>query len=83
MMVSSVTPPTEDEGEKVDGAVEAAGVAVSVRGRLGLSCASLCQKVTASMAHITEKWGDLGWRINVITMFRNLRPFAKPKQGVF
>ena len=77
MMASSITPPAEDEGEKVDGAVEAGGVAVSVQGCFGLSCASLRRKVAASMAHITEKWEDLGWRINVITMFRNLRPFTK------
>ena len=55
MMASSITPPTEDEGAKVDGALEAGGVAVSVRGRLGLSCASLHRKVVASIAHITEK----------------------------
>ena len=42
MMASRVTPPTEDKGAKVDGAVEAEGVAVSIRGRLDLSCASLC-----------------------------------------
>ena len=55
MMASNVTPPTKDEGAKVDGAVEAGGVAVSIRGRLDLSCASLRRKVAASMAHITEK----------------------------
>ena len=55
MMVSSVIPPAEDEGAKVDGAVEAGGVAVSVRGCLDLSCALLCRTVVASMAHITEK----------------------------
>ena len=31
MMVSSVTPPTKEEGAEVDGAVEAGGVAVSVQ----------------------------------------------------
>ena len=41
MMASSVTPPAEDEGAKVDGAVEDGRVVVSVRGRFGLSCASL------------------------------------------
>ena len=55
MMASSVTPPTEDEGAEVDGEVEARGVVVSVRGRLDLSCASLYQTVTASMAHNTLK----------------------------
>ena len=30
MMASRVTPPVEDEGAEVDGAVEAGGVAVSV-----------------------------------------------------
>ena len=54
-MASSVTPPAKDEGEEVDGAVEVGGVVVFVQGRLGLSCASLCQTVVASMAHIIEK----------------------------
>ena len=31
MMASSVTPPVEEEGVEVDGAVEAGGVAVSVQ----------------------------------------------------
>ena len=31
MMASSVTPPTEDEGAKVDGAIEAGGATISVR----------------------------------------------------
>ena len=55
MMVSRVTLPAEDEGEEVDGAVEAGGVAISVRGRLSLSCASLHQTVVASMALIIVK----------------------------
>ena len=55
MMASSVTPPVEDEGAKMDGAMEVGGVAISVRGRLSLSCASLYRTVAASMAHITEK----------------------------
>ena len=54
MMASSVTPPTKDEGAEVDGAVEAGGVAESVRGCLGLSCASLRRTVIASMAYITK-----------------------------
>ena len=32
MIALSVTPPTEDEGVKVDGVVEAGGAAVTVRG---------------------------------------------------
>ena len=55
MMVSRVTPPAEEEGEEVDGVVEVGGVVVSIQGRLGLSCASLCQTVVTSMAHIIEK----------------------------
>ena len=55
MMASSVTPPVEDEGAGVDGVVEVGGVAVSIRGRLHLSCALLCQTVAASMTHITGK----------------------------
>ena len=60
MMASSVMPPIEDEGAEMDEAVEAGGVAISVQGRLGLSCALLHRMVAASMAHITEKWGDSG-----------------------
>ena len=55
MMASSVTPPTDDEGAEVDGAVEAGGVTNSVRGRLGLSCVLLCLTVAASMTLITVK----------------------------
>ena len=55
MMALRVTPPTEAEGAKVDGAIKAGGVAVSIRGRLGLSCALLRQMVAASMALITVK----------------------------
>ena len=58
MMASTVTPPEEDEGAKVDGVVEAGGVVVSVWGHFGLSCASLRWIVAASMALITVKWGD-------------------------
>ena len=60
MMSLSVTPPKKDEGAKVDGAVEAEGVVVSIRGRLGLSCALLHRTIAASMAHMTVKWGDSG-----------------------
>ena len=60
MMASRVTPPAEDKGAEVDGAVEAGGVAVSIRGHLSLSCASLCRTIAAFMALITgkeiEKW---------------------------
>ena len=55
MMALRVTPPAEDERAKVDGAVEAGGVVVSIQGRLGLSCASLCQMVAVFMALITMK----------------------------
>ena len=55
MMALRVTPPAEDERAKVDGAVEAGGVVVSIQGRLGLSCASLCQMVAVFMALINMK----------------------------
>ena len=35
MMASRVTPPAEDKRAEVEGAKEAGGVAVSIRGRLG------------------------------------------------
>ena len=60
MMVSSVTPLVEDEEAKVDGALEAEGVAIVVRGYLGRSCAALRQTVVTSMAHMNVKWRDLG-----------------------
>ena len=53
MMASRVTPPAE-EGAEVDGAEEARGVTVSIRGRFGRSWASLYLTVAASMAHIIE-----------------------------
>ena len=52
MMTSSVSPPAEDEGAEVDGAIEARGAVVYVWGCLGLRFAVLCQTVAASMAHI-------------------------------
>ena len=55
MMTLKVTPLAEDEGAEVDGAVEAGGVAVSIQGRLDLSCALLCRTVVASIAFITVK----------------------------
>ena len=72
MMASSVTSLIVDEGAKVDGVVETRGVTVSVRGRLGMSCASLHWMIATSMAHITIKWGDSRketekwWRSRVI-----------------
>ena len=60
MMASSVTPLVEDEGTKVDGAIEAGGAAVSVRGYLERSYAKLLLMVAASMVHMKVKWKDLG-----------------------
>ena len=70
-MASRVTPPVEDEGEKVDGAEEAEGVAVLVRGCLRRSWALLCQMVAASMTLIIVKGRDLGketekWQRNLM-----------------
>ena len=55
MMASSVTPPTENEGAEVDGAVEVGEAAVCVWGCLGLSCATLRLTVAASMVPIMKK----------------------------
>ena len=55
MMALRDIPPADEEGAEVDGAVEAGGVAISVQGRLGLSCASLHRTVVASMALIIVK----------------------------
>ena len=55
MMSSSVTPPTDDEGAEVDGAVEARGVAVCVWDHLGLSYALLRRTVAASIWHPSRK----------------------------
>ena len=55
MMASRVTSPKKDEGAEVDGAEEAGGVTVSIRGFLDRSCASLYLMVAASMALITVK----------------------------
>ena len=60
MMASKVTPPAEDEGAEVDGAVQVRGVTVFVQGHLGLSCAALRLTVAESMAPMAEKIGDLG-----------------------
>ena len=55
MMASRVTPPIEDEGVEVDGAIEAGGVVVFVWGSLSLSYASLRLTVVAFMTFITMK----------------------------
>ena len=60
MIALSDTPPSKEEGADVDGAVEAEGVAISVRGRFGQSWASLRLTVVASMAHMTKKWSNMG-----------------------
>ena len=60
MMASSVTPPTEDEGVEEDMVVEAGEATVCVWGYLSLNYAVLYRTITASMAQIYEKWGDLG-----------------------
>ena len=60
MKASSVTPPAEDKGVEVDGAVDAEGAAVCVWGCLGLNCVVFRRMVATSMAHIYEKWGDSG-----------------------
>ena len=72
MMALSVTPPTEDEGAKVDGEIDAGGAVVCVWGYLSLNCAMLHRTVAIAMAHIYEKWEDIGhktekwWRSLVI-----------------
>ena len=60
MMALSVTPPIEDEGAEVDGAVEAGGAIISIWGCPDQSCAMLRQTVAVSMAHMNVKWGDSG-----------------------
>ena len=55
MMALRVTPPAKDKGAEVDRVVEAGGVAISVRGHLSLSSASLRRMVATSMALITVK----------------------------
>ena len=55
IMASRVTPPAEDEGAEVDGAIEVEGVTVSIRGHLSQSCASLYLIAATSMALITIK----------------------------
>ena len=60
MMASRVTPPTEEEGEEMDGVEDVERVAVSVRGRFGQSWALLYLMVAVSMTHMTGKCGDSG-----------------------
>ena len=60
MMASSVTLPTEDEGAKVDRAVDAGRATVAVQGCFSRSCVALRRTVATSMAHMKVKWGDLG-----------------------
>ena len=60
MMASRVTPPAEDKGVEVDGAVEAGGAAISIRGCLGRSCEILRLTIVALVAHMNVKWGDSG-----------------------
>ena len=54
-MASRVTLPIEEEELEVDGAEEARGVTVSIRGYFDRSWASLRLMVAVSMAHMTEK----------------------------
>ena len=58
MTASRVTLPVDEEGADMEGAEEAGGVDVSVRGCFGRSWVLLRLMVAASMAHITEKCVD-------------------------
>ena len=60
MTTLRVIPLADEKGVDVEGAEEAGGVAVFVRGRFGRSWASLCLTIAASMAHISEKMRRLG-----------------------
>ena len=60
IMASSVTPPTEEEGVEVDGAIEAGGATIYIWGCLERSFAKFRLTVAASMAHMNVKWGDSG-----------------------
>ena len=55
MTISSVTPPTDEEGADMEGAKEAGGAAVSIRGYFGRSWATLRLTVATSMTHMTKK----------------------------
>ena len=55
MTASRVTPLADEEGADVEGAEEAEGAVVSIRGYFDRSWASLCLTVAASMAYMTEK----------------------------
>ena len=59
MAASRVTPPTEEEEADMDGAEDAKGVTVTVRGRFSQSWASLRLMVSASMVHMMEKCVDV------------------------
>ena len=58
MIVSRVTPPTEEEEAEVDGA-EGVGGATDPN-RLKHSCALLHLTIVASMAYIMRKWSETG-----------------------
>ena len=55
MTASKVTPLANEEGADVEGAEDAEGAIVSIRGHLDLSYASLHRTVVASMAHMIVK----------------------------
>ena len=58
MTASRVTLPVDKEGVDMEGAEEAGGIDVSVRGHFSRSWVLLRLTVVASMAHITEKCVD-------------------------
>ena len=58
MIASKVTPPTEVEGAKVDGAKGMGGA--TELDCLERSCASLHLTIVVSMAHMTWKWTETG-----------------------
>ena len=58
MMSLRVTPPIEEEGADVDGAIEARGIAVL--DHLEHSYTSLRLTIAKAMAHMTWKWSETG-----------------------
>ena len=58
MIASRVTPLTEEQGMEVDGAKGVGGAAEP--DHLERSYTSLLLTVAALMAHITEKWSEMG-----------------------
>ena len=60
MTALRVTLPSKEEGEKVDKAEDARGVAVSVHGHFVRSWAWFHRTIVAIMAHMIEKCVDLG-----------------------